>query len=58
MSGFKVTAHEHIQPMHVLASILQCHAIALEILHTQRAGCVLYEDDHQMAAEPFRDGGA
>jgi hypothetical protein len=58
LSGFKVTAHGHIQPMHVLASILQCHAIAVEILHTQGPGFVLFEDDHQVAAEPFRDGGA
>jgi hypothetical protein len=58
LSWFKVTAHEHIQRMHVLASILQCHGIAVDILRTQRPGYVVYEDDHQVAAEPFRDSGA
>jgi hypothetical protein len=58
LSGFKVAAHDHIHRMHVLASILQCHGIAVEIPCTQRLGYVVHEDDHQVAAEPLRDGGA
>jgi hypothetical protein len=32
--------------------------IAVEILCTRRPGYVVYEDDHQVAAESFRDSGA
>ncbi len=58
LSWFKVTAHEHIRRMHGLASILQSHGVDVDIIRSQRPGYIVYEDDHQVAAEPFRDSGA
>ena len=31
------------------------HGPAVEIVKTRRPGYILYEDDHQVAAIPFRD---
>jgi hypothetical protein len=55
ISWFKDTAIEHIAKMRVLASILMAHGIAVELLKTERPGYVVYEDQHQVAAEPFRE---
>jgi hypothetical protein len=57
ISWFKDTVTEHIAKMRVLASILMAHGIAVELLKTERPGYVVYEDQHQVTAEPFRETG-
>ena len=58
LSWFRDTAREHIARMHALAHVLECHGIHVEIIRTDRPGYVVYEDAHQIAAEPFNDSGA
>ena len=55
ISWFKDTATEHIAKMRALASILMAHGITVELLKTERPGYVVYEDQYQVAAEPFKE---
>jgi hypothetical protein len=55
ISWFKDTAVEHIQRMRMLAEILREHDIVCEVVQTQRPGYIVFEDEYQVAAEPFRD---
>jgi hypothetical protein len=52
---FKATAAEHIGRVRELAAMLEHHGVRTEMLQTNRPGYVVYEDDHQVAAVPFRD---
>ncbi|HTV69742.1 MAG TPA: hypothetical protein VMF90_14505 [Rhizobiaceae bacterium] len=55
MSWFKPTAQEHIEKAFELTTILQQHGYIVEVLRTSRPGYVVYEDAHQIVAEPFFD---
>ena len=55
ISWFKTHAIEHIARMYELARILHSHGIEVETIKTERPGYVVYEDKHQVAAEPFKD---
>lgn len=55
ISWFKESATEHIQRMRDLVALLEAHGVAVEAIHTDRPGYIVYEDEHQIAAEPFRD---
>lgn len=52
---FKPSAHDHICQMHRLAALFRRHGFGVSILTTRRPGYIVYEDDAQIAAEPFRD---
>lgn len=58
ISWFKDTATEHVRRMHEVAEMLRAHDIPVEIIRTSRPGYVLYEDEFQVAAEPFNDSRA
>ena len=58
LSWFKDSAIEHIRKMHDLAQILRAHDVHVEVIKTDRPGYVVYEDEHQITAEPFGDSGA
>jgi hypothetical protein len=53
VSWFKDTAHEHIARARDLAALLEANGIPTQMLTTDRPGYVVYEDDYQVAAEPF-----
>jgi hypothetical protein len=55
LSWFKDTALEHIAKMHEVAHILRSHGVDVEILRAERPGYVVYEDQYQVAAEPFQE---
>jgi hypothetical protein len=55
LSWYKDTAIEHIANMHALAQVLQGHGILVDVLRTDRPGYVVYEDQYQVAAEPFKE---
>lgn len=58
ISWFRATAVEHVSRMHEIAAILAEHGIHARMVQTTRPGYIVYEDAHQVAAEPFRgDGG-
>lgn len=55
LSWFKPGATEHIAKMRQIAVILAAHGHRVEMIRSDRPGYVVYEDEHQIAAEPFRE---
>ena len=55
ISRFKDTAKEHLRQIREVVKVLEAHGIVVEMLRTARPGYVLYEDDHQVVAEPFSE---
>ncbi|MEZ6030687.1 MAG: hypothetical protein R3C46_13170 [Hyphomonadaceae bacterium] len=55
IAWLKPSASEHIAQMHVLAALLDRNGYATEMIKSERPGYVVYEDDAQIIAEPFRD---
>lgn len=58
ISWFKDSADVHIFYMRELAAILENHGVRIEAIRTERPGYIVYEDEHQITAEPFSDSGA
>lgn len=52
---FKSSATEHVSRMHNLCRLLREHGISTEMICSERPGYVVFEDEHQLAAEPFFD---
>jgi hypothetical protein len=55
ISWFKDNAHDHIARVRELVTILKHHGISVRMLKTERVGYVVYEDEYQVVAEPFRN---
>jgi hypothetical protein len=53
LSWFKDSATHHIKKMHGLAQILIAHDVMVDVLRSERPGYLVYEDEFQVAAEPF-----
>lgn len=53
---FRDTAHEHIQRMREVATMLSHHGVPNRLLRTPKPGRVVYSDKFQVAAIPHRDG--
>jgi hypothetical protein len=53
---FKDSAVEHLRQGRHLAVMLAHHGVPCRLLRTRKPGRILYEDPHQVAAVPFRDG--
>ncbi|HEX5706433.1 MAG TPA: hypothetical protein VFX96_04015 [Pyrinomonadaceae bacterium] len=52
---FKSTARAHISKAWELVSILERNDVLIDVVKSARVGYVVYEDDFQVAAEPFYD---
>jgi hypothetical protein len=52
---FKPSANEHIRQMRELTWILEENHVFIRVIRTRRPGYIVYEDETQIAAEPFRD---
>jgi hypothetical protein len=57
ISWFKDTAKEHIDKIRSLVTILNSHGIVTDMIRSERPGYVVYEDEYQVAAEPFKETG-
>jgi hypothetical protein len=55
ISWFKHSAGQHIAKIRELAAILENHGVHVRMLKSTRVGYVVYEDEHQVTAEPFAD---
>jgi len=55
LSWFKDTAKEHLARSYELISLMEIYGHTIETIRTDRVGFVVYEDDFQIVAEPFRD---
>jgi len=56
ISWFKANAVEHLAKMRALVAILEENGYQVSQITTDRPGYVVFEDDHQVVAEPFRGG--
>ncbi len=54
ISWFKVSAKEHIRRAREVVALLAEHHVHSRMLRSSRPGYVVYEDDFQVTAEPFR----
>jgi hypothetical protein len=52
---FRAEATEHITTVRQLAEMLERHGITTRAIQTTKPGYVVYEDDFQVVAVPFRD---
>ncbi len=55
LSWFKTGATEHVSRMREVVAILYAHGVDVTELKTSRPGYVVYEDQDQVAAEPFAE---
>ncbi len=55
LGWFKDSAVEHVRQMRRMAALLAAHDVAVDVLKTRRPGYIVYEDEHQVGAEPFSD---
>lgn len=53
ISWLKLSATEHLSRMRDLVSLLEHKDILVQELRTERPGYIVYEDEHQVLAEPF-----
>jgi hypothetical protein len=53
---FKTGASEHIARIWEMVRILERNGIYVKKIRTDRPGYVVYEDEWQLVAEPFREG--
>ena len=56
LSWFKPTAREHIAHARELAELLRQAEVEIVMSTTRAPGYIVYEDAHQVVAEPFRRG--
>lgn len=54
ISWFKDSAQEHIAQARAMVAILENHGVHVKLLTAKRVGYVVYEDEYQIVAEPFR----
>ena len=54
---FRPTAREHLARVHEMAGILEENGVLVRQVKSPRVGYVVYEDEHQVVAEPFADMG-
>jgi hypothetical protein len=55
IAWFRDTAVEQIAQVRRLCAVLEVYGYHVSVLREQRLGYVVYEDEHQVIAEPFRD---
>ena len=55
LGWFKDSAADHIARMYAIAQILQAHDVLVDVIRSQKPGYIVYEDRHQVAAEPFSE---
>lgn len=55
VSWLKPTAAEHITRMRALTIVLEENGYRVSQITTRTPGYVVFEDDHQVVAEPFRN---
>jgi hypothetical protein len=53
VTWLKASATEHVSRLRELVSLLEHKDVAVQELRTDKPGYIVYEDDFQIAAEPF-----
>ncbi len=55
ISWIKATDTETVSKLYALKVIVERHGFLLEVIKTDRPGYIVYEDKHQVVAEPFKE---
>jgi hypothetical protein len=55
IAWFKSSATTHLERIHELAELLDRYDVRSEVVMSERPGYIVYEDNAQVIAEPFRD---
>lgn len=55
LSWFREDATEMVEKSFELIAFLNQNGYLIDVLHTARVGYIIYEDKHQVVAEPFSD---
>ena len=55
ISWLKSSAAEHVAKLRRLAQILRDHGHHVDMIKSANPGYVVYQDEHQIVAEPFND---
>ena len=55
IAWFKDSASEHLAHMYALKALLERYGHFVDVLQESRIGYVVWEDAHQVIAEPFKD---
>ena len=55
LSWFKPSATTHLENAEKLACLVAGYLRAVKVITTDRPGFVIFEDEHQLVAQPFRD---
>ena len=53
---FKPSAREHIARAYEMVCLLEQNGVYVQAIKTRRPGYIVYQDEHQVVAEPFADG--
>jgi hypothetical protein len=53
---FRTDSAEHISRIYEMVRVLERNGISVKKIKTDKPGCVVYEDESQLVAEPFRKG--
>lgn len=54
LSWFKDSAKEHIKKIYEIRELLSKYGVVVDVVTTKKPGYVIYEDDYQVSAIPFR----
>jgi hypothetical protein len=54
LSWFKDSAKNHIKKIYAIIEILEKYGIIIETVTTKNPGYIIYEDDYQVSAIPFK----
>lgn len=49
----KSSATEHVRQVRALTALLEIQGVLVEVVKTEEPGSIVYEDDYQVAAEPY-----
>lgn len=52
---FRPTAREHLARMHEMVAIIEDNGVLIRRIKAPKVGYVVYEDEHQVVAEPYAD---
>ncbi len=55
IAWFKDTAHEHIRNLREISNIVRRYGVIVDFVRTDKPGYILYEDEFQVFAEPFKN---
>lgn len=54
LSWFKDSSKEHIKKIYEIGDILYKYSIVIEVITTRSPGYIVYEDNYQVSAVPFK----